>query len=107
MTDEDRQPPPGRDTIFPTAAPATAEEQFDGDLFERINSLSREEEGLYARASDGDGLDAAEIERLQQIKVALDQAYDLLHQRQARRDAGLDPTEATVRPQDIVENYRQ
>ena len=32
---------------------------------------------------------------------------DLLHQRQARRDAGLDPEEAEIRPAEIVERYQQ
>ena len=64
---------------------------IDADLFERINALSREEEALYARAGDGSGLDGADIERLEEIRVQLDQVYDLLHQRQGRRDAGRGP----------------
>ena len=57
----------------------------DDDLFERINALSREEEALWARAGDGSGLDTPDVTRLQEIKVQLDQVYDLLHQRQGRR----------------------
>jgi len=79
----------------------------DPDIFTRINALSEEEERLYSTASDGRGLDGPEIERLKAIKVELDRAYDLLHQRQARREAGLDPAEAQPRPADVVENYRQ
>jgi hypothetical protein len=79
----------------------------DEDLFGRINALSHEEEELWGRASDGSGLGAAERERLEQIKIQLDQAYDLLHQRQARRDAGRDPSEAHARPPDVVEGYEQ
>jgi hypothetical protein len=79
----------------------------DTDLFARINALSREEEELYARAADGSGLDAEERGRLDEIKVQLDQAYDLLHQRQGRRDAGRDPSEAEPRPADVVEGYEQ
>jgi hypothetical protein len=79
----------------------------DADLFERINALSHEEEGLYARAADGSGLDADELERLEEIKVKLDQAYDLLHQRQGRRDAGSDPSRARPRPAEVVEGYEQ
>ena len=79
----------------------------DADLFERINSLSHEEEELYARASDGSGIDATERSRLDEIKVQLDQAYDLLHQRQGRRDAGQDPSKARPRPVDVVEGYEQ
>ena len=79
----------------------------DTRLFERINELSAEEERLYATAADGGGLDSDEVARLETIKVALDQAYDLLHQRQARRAAGLDPTDATLRPEETVERYQQ
>ena len=79
----------------------------DLDLFTRINTLSEEEERLYATASDGSGLDGSALERLRTIKVELDRVYDLLHQRQARRDAGLDPSEAQPRTADVVEQYKQ
>ena len=79
----------------------------DIDLFERINSLSSEEERLYEEAADGSGLGGAELARLDAIKVELDRCYDLLHQRQARRAAGLDPDEAEERPAEIVERYQQ
>jgi hypothetical protein len=79
----------------------------DADLFDRINALSHEEEELYGRAADGSGLDADERTRLDEIKVQLDQAYDLLHQRQGRRDAGQNPDKARPRPVDIVEGYEQ
>lgn len=79
----------------------------DTDLFERINSLSSEEERLYEEAADGSGLGTVELFRLDAIKVELDRIYDLLHQRQARRAAGLDPNEAEARPADVVEHYQQ
>jgi hypothetical protein len=79
----------------------------DADVFAKINALAHEEEELYQRAADGAGLDAAEVARLDEIKVELDQCYDLLHQRQGRRDAGEDPREAVLRPADIVEGYEQ
>ena len=79
----------------------------DADIFERINALSSEEERLYAQAGDGSGLSDDERARLDQIKVELDRAYDLLHQRQGRRDAGEDPGEATTRSEAIVEGYEQ
>ncbi|MFL5725383.1 MAG: DUF2630 family protein [Chloroflexota bacterium] len=79
----------------------------DEDLFDRINALSHEEEALYAKAGDGSGLDGGDVARLEQIKVQLDQVYDLLHQRQGRRDAGQDPSAASERPVDIVEHYQQ
>ena len=79
----------------------------DMDIFARINDLAREEELLYGQAGDGSGLDGAERERLAAIQVELDRCYDLLHQRQGRRDAGQDPAEATPRTARVVEGYEQ
>ena len=79
----------------------------DDDLFDRINALSREEEELYRKAGDGTGLDGPDVARLQDIKVQLDQVYDLMHQRQGRRDAGQDPSDAQIRSADVVEEYKQ
>ncbi len=79
----------------------------DADLFEHINVLSSEEERLYAQAGDGSGLSDGERDRLRVINVELDRCYDLLHQRQGRRDAGLDPAAATIRPAGTVEGYEQ
>ena len=80
---------------------------LDSDVFHRINALSEEEEHLWQHAGDGHGLTAEEHNRLEAIKVELDRAYDLLHQRAARRSAGLDPTEATPRSPEVVEHYQQ
>ena len=79
----------------------------DLDLFHRINALSAEEEQLYESASDGEGLSQDERDRLEAIKVELDGSYDLLHQRQARAAAGLNPDEAKARPAEVVERYQQ
>ena len=79
----------------------------DDDLFGRINALSDEEERLWRDAGNGQGLTAEDHDRLETIKVELDRCYDLLHQRDARRAAGLDPQEAEPRPADIVEHYQQ
>ena len=79
----------------------------DSDIFDRINALSDEEEQLYENAGGGQGLTAAETERLAAIKVELDRSYDLLHQRQARRAAGLNPADAAERPATVVEGYEQ
>ncbi len=79
----------------------------DIDIFDRINALSGEEERLYAEAGDGEGLSGESVERLKAINVELDRAYDLLHQRQARRSAGQDPSQAEIRPADVVEHYQQ
>ncbi len=79
----------------------------DQDVFEHINGLSHEEEELYAQASREDGLSEDDRRRLEEIRVQLDQYYDLLHQRAARRNAGLDPNEAVLRSARVVEGYEQ
>ena len=79
----------------------------DQPIFAKINDLSNEEARLWERASAGGGLSTVDQERLDTIKVELDQCYDLLHQREARRAAGLDPDEADVRPAEVVERYQQ
>ena len=79
----------------------------DPDIFEYINRLSAEEERLYAEAGDGSGLSGGSQERLEAIRVELDRCYDLLHQREARRAAGLNPADAALRPAEVVEDYKQ
>jgi Protein of unknown function (DUF2630) len=79
----------------------------DGPIIDRINQLAHEEEQLWQRASDGGGLTTDDQQRLKVLGVELDQCYDLLRQRQARREFGQDPDEAEARPAEIVENYRQ
>ncbi len=79
----------------------------DGDIFGPINALSDEEEHLWKHAGDGHGLTPEEHQRLEAIKVELDRAYDLLHQRAARRAAGLDPRDAEPRAATVVEHYEQ
>lgn len=77
------------------------------DIFQTINDLSEQEEQLYASAGDGGGLNAAERDRLEAIRIELDRCYDLLHQRQARLAAGQDPDAAQARTAEIVEGYEQ
>ena len=79
----------------------------DEQLFDRVNALAAEEEQLYATAADGHGMAEDEVSRLREVETELNRLYDLLHQRQGRRDAGQDPSSAEVRPVDIVEHYRQ
>jgi hypothetical protein len=52
-------------------------------------------------------LPQADLTRLEKVKVELDQCWDLLRQRRALRDFGLDPNKAEVRPPQVVENYEQ
>lgn len=76
----------------------------DEDVIQRINQLANEEHTLFERESSGEA-SRAERERLREIEVQLDQCYDLLHQRRARRAAGLDPEDAAVRDPGTVEGY--
>jgi len=78
----------------------------DDDLITRIDALVEEEHQLHTRAS-GEELDDADRTRLEELEVRLDQCWDLLRQRRARRHAGQDPDDAQVRPAEVVEGYRQ
>ena len=76
----------------------------DKNLLEHINELATEEHDLFQKESRGDATEA-DVERLRHLEVTLDQSWDLLHQRRARRDAGLDPDEAKERDEKTVEGY--
>ncbi len=76
----------------------------DRTIHQRIEDLVAEEERLLQADH---GLAATEHERLQAVKVELDRYWDLLRQRRARRDAGLDPDEASMRDAETVEGYDQ
>jgi len=78
----------------------------DQDLARTISELADEEHRLE-RSHAGKPLDEDELQRLRDIEVALDQCWDLLRQRRARRDAGADPDDAVVRPESTVEGYQQ
>jgi hypothetical protein len=77
---------------------------MDDAITGRINDLAHEEHELLAKESAGTATDTDRF-RLRQIKEELDQSWDLLRQRRARRSAGLDPDEATPRNVDVVEHY--
>jgi hypothetical protein len=79
---------------------------MDEQVHDRIEKLVSEEHELYERGSGG-GLNADEHNRLEQIKVSLDQCWDLLRQRRALREAGQDPDAARVRDPEVVERYEQ
>lgn len=61
----------------------------DQDVIDRINALAAEEHELFSKEARG-AATHAERERLKAIEDQLDQCWDLLHQRRARRAAGLD-----------------
>ena len=78
----------------------------DAEIVERIRQLADEEHSLE-QAHAGKGLSSDELARLRDTEVALDQCWDLLRQRRARRNAGQDPDEAHVRSENVVEGYQQ
>jgi hypothetical protein len=78
----------------------------DSSVLQRIGKLADEERQLE-ESHVGEPLSEGELDRLRNIEVELDQCWDLLRQRRARRSAGQDPNEATVRPEGVVEHYQQ
>jgi hypothetical protein len=77
----------------------------DAELVNRIDSLVAEEHALE-RDHPGEMTDGDRA-RLDHLGVQLDQCWDLLRQRRARRNAGLDPDTAEVRSETVVEKYQQ
>jgi Protein of unknown function (DUF2630) len=78
----------------------------DRQVLGRIGELVEEEHDLERQAAGG-GLDGTQQARLHEVEVQLDQCWDLLRQRRARRSAGQDPDTAQVRPEGTVEGYLQ
>lgn len=78
----------------------------DQQIHGTIEQLVAEEHELWQREAAGDASDA-DRRRLEQLKVSLDQSWDLLRQRRALREAGSDPDAADVRPPEVVERYEQ
>jgi Protein of unknown function (DUF2630) len=78
----------------------------DASIHTEIERLVAEEQELWQRESAGEVAED-ERRRLESLNVALDQCWDLLRQRRALREAGLDPDAAQVRDPGVVERYQQ
>jgi Protein of unknown function (DUF2630) len=78
----------------------------DQEIVSRINKLMDEEHQLE-RTHVGKGLSPDESDRLRSLEVQLDQCWDLLRQRRARREYGQNPDDASVRDPNTVERYQQ
>ena len=78
----------------------------DSEVLSRIDELVAEEHRLYDKEGRGD-FEPGDRVRLDEVGVALDRCWDLLRQRRARREFGLDPDEAQARSADTVEHYEQ
>ncbi|MEV6413976.1 DUF2630 family protein [Kribbella sp. NPDC051718] len=77
----------------------------DKSLFSRIDELVAEEHELRSKHAAGDINDADEKDRLRKLEVELDQCWDLLRQRRAKREFGENPEDAQARSADTVEGY--
>lgn len=75
-------------------------------IHDSIEQLVSEEHELWERESSGNATDD-DRRRLKTVQVSLDQCWDLLRQRRALRNAGLDPDTAVERPAGVVEGYQQ
>ena len=78
----------------------------DTEILSRIHELVDAEDQLHRKAID-QVLSPQERERLRGIDEQLDQCWDLLRQRRARREFGEDPDQARPRTIDTVEHYEQ
>lgn len=84
----------------------------DQSILSRIESLVAEEHALqHSEQDDAERAQpeplASDRERLEHVSIELDQCWDLLRQRRARRAAGQDPDEAQAREPGTVEKYLQ
>jgi len=79
----------------------------DIQIHHRITALIQAEHELRAKVASGELSSSQERAELKAAEEALDQCWDLLRQRQARRQYGQNPDDATVRPVSEVEGYQQ
>ncbi len=73
------------------------------DILQRIHALVDEEHKLR----DSGEHTPEQRSRITELEAHLDQCWDLLRQRRAKRQYGEDPEEAEARPPSEVENYLQ
>lgn len=76
----------------------------DKTVSDHIDRLAREEHELFEREAKGIASDA-DKEKLKRIQDTLDQCWDLLRQRRAKREFGQNPDEAQLRDQKTVKGY--
>jgi hypothetical protein len=77
------------------------------EILARIGELIKTEHELRAKLAEGELSSAEEHNQLRSAEEALDQCWDLLRQRRARREFGEDPGQAAARPASEVEGYLQ
>jgi hypothetical protein len=79
----------------------------DKEILTTIDDLIKTEHDLRARLADGELTSDQEHEQLRAVEEQLDQCWDLLRQRRARREFGEDPSGSATRPASEVEGYLQ
>jgi hypothetical protein len=72
----------------------------DEEILDRIHRLVDDERELRREG-------AVDADRMRQVEETLDQCWDLLRQRRAKREFGDDPDDAAVRDVGTVEGYQQ
>jgi hypothetical protein len=77
----------------------------DEGIHAQISELVARERELREQLQAGEIDREDEQEQLRLLEIQLDQAWDLLRQREALRNAGGDPAQAAVRPASEVEGY--
>ena len=78
----------------------------DPQIHGAIDRMVEEEHQLWEREAAGEASES-DRQRLAELRVSLDQCWDLLRQRRARRDAGRSPEGAELRSSEVVERYQQ
>ena len=78
-----------------------AKPEKDAHVFSHIEALVAEEHKLFEHGE----LDAAQKKRLAKVQSELDRYWDLLRQRRALRETGGDPSQAHVRPPEVIKKY--
>ena len=79
----------------------------DKQILGQIDELIETEHELRTKLAAGSLSSAEQRERLRAAEEALDQCWDLLRQRRARREFGENPDDAAARPVPEVEGYQQ
>jgi Protein of unknown function (DUF2630) len=79
----------------------------DKEILAQIGDLIRTEHKLREQLVAGQLSSDEERTQLRSTEEALDQCWDLLRQRRARREFGENPNEAAARPVGEVEGYIQ
>ena len=73
----------------------------DASILQHVSALIDEEHRLRANGAAS----PADAQRLKLVEAQLDQCWDLLRQRRAKREFGQDPSGAMVRDAGTVERY--